>query len=404
MTPLNQMSLPTVNIFDPEFAKDPAGRSADARRESWIGKFPMGYVILDHQGMRDILTMDEQFGTPHAQIAMMMGAPGSPWGRWIASMLASTSGEQHRRLRNLVASTFTPRNANVHRPMMRDVASGLLDEWAPKGRFDFAQFVSFFPISVMCRMIGAPPALVPHIKNHLEMMGSGFDLDPSLVPAMDAAVTAMTGYVDDLLKQHRSRSRTAADANDLLDDLIAANEKGDRMSDQELYDMVILLFGAGYDTSKNLLTMIVHQLCERPNDWKRLADEAGFAARVLEEGNRFANVTTSYRVAKVDVTYRGVVIPAGTFVAVPLPLAGHDPSKFSNPETFDPDRSERGGIGFGVGAHICLGQWIARAQIEEGLPMMARRLRNLRADGPVEYRPFPGVWGLKTLPIAFDPA
>lgn len=168
--------------------------------------------------------------------------------------------------------------------------------------------------------------------------------------------------------------------------------------------MVILLFGAGYDTSKNLLTMIVHQMCGRPDDWKRLADEPGFAARVLEEGNRFANVTTSYRVAKVDVRYRDVVIPAGTFVAVPLPLSGHDPSKFARPEVFDPDRKERGGIGFGVGAHICLGQWIARAQIEEGLPMMARRLRNLRADGPVEFRPFPGVWGLKTLPIAFDPA
>src|SRR5690349_2979082 len=104
MTPLNKKSLPTVNIFDPEFSKDPAGRSADARRESWLGKFPMGYVVLDHQGMRDILSMDEQFGTPHSQIAMMMGATGSPWGRWIASMLASTSGDQHRRLRNLVAS------------------------------------------------------------------------------------------------------------------------------------------------------------------------------------------------------------------------------------------------------------------------------------------------------------
>ena len=233
-------------------------------------------------------------------------------------------------------------------------------------------------------MIGAPQALVPDIKGHLEMMGSGFDLNPALVPAMDAAVSAMTGYVDDLLKERRAR-RPAPGENNLLDDLVAANEQGDRMSDQELYDMVILLFGAGYDTSKNLLTMIVHQMTERPEAWKRLADEPGFAARVLEEGNRFANVTTSYRVAKVDVTYRDVVIPAGTFVAVPLPLAGHDPSKFSRPEAFDPDRTERGGIGFGVGAHICLGQWIARAQIEEGLPIMARRLRNLRADGPVEF-------------------
>jgi cytochrome P450 len=87
------------------------------------------------------------------------------------------------------------------------------------------------------------------------------------------------------------------------------------------------------------------------------------------------------------------------------PLANRDPAMFPDPGTFDPERENLGRqVAFGRGEHICIGQYLARNQLQEGLHLIARRLRNPRVTGEVEWRPFLGAWGLRTLPIAFDPA
>jgi cytochrome P450 len=105
-----------------------------------------------------------------------------------------------------------------------------------------------------------------------------------------------------------------------------------------------------------------------------------------------------------DFTYDGVNFTKGAMVVFATPLAGRDPAAFPEPMTFDPERvSASRHVAFGRGAHICLGMFIARAQLEEGLHLITQRLANPRLTGPISWRPFLAAWGLRTLPIAFDP-
>jgi cytochrome P450 len=406
MTPITALDLSELDINAPAFWADPNPFVADARRKhAWLAKCAIGYVLTDYQSNKDLLSMDDKLRTPNKEITALMNAEGTPWGRWNNEFLLAHSGEKHRRLRNLVAPTFTPKIANLYRPIMRSVVSELLDEWAPKGHFDFAVFASYFPITVMCRLIGARSGVVPLIKDALETMGSGFSLDPSLTPALNGAFATLWDFVDALIKERRAQGSSAQQTSDLLNALISANLEGDRLNDVELHDLLILLFGAGYDTSKNLLGMIMHLMLDRPDQWARVAHDRAFSDSVIEEALRHSSVVTTYRLANQDIHYREIAIPKDTLLVFPLPIAGRDPEVFKEPLVFDPARPAQAQrhLAFGRGLHICLGQFIARAQTEEGLPLIARRLIHPRRGGKVEWRPFPGIWGVRRLPMVFDP-
>ena len=302
-----------------------------------------------------------------------------------------------------MALTFTPRNADLHRPIMEEVVSDLLDEWVPKGEFDFTEFAAHFPITVMCRLIGADPALVPDMKHSLEVQGAGFSLDPSILPDLNEAIEFQWNVVDKLFTEREANPPANEEDKDLLDQLLDATRVEDGLTREELYDLLILLFGGGYDTSKNGLGLIVHLLLDRPDYWQRLADnEEGFAKKILDETLRMTNVVTTYRIAKEDFVWKDVTIPAGTMLIFPLPLAGQDESVYADAATFDPDRDRSDDarpFPFGRGEHNCLGQFIARVQIEVALPLIAARMPDIARNGDVTWRPFPGIWGLKSLPI-----
>ena len=397
---ISELTLPELDITSPEFAEDPFPPFEQAIEQHWLARAAVGYVVLGFNDMRELLLMDDKLDTPNKAITTLMGADDSIWGNWNNRFMLALSGDDHKRIRGLVAPTFTPRNAELHRPVMKETVNGLLDDWAAKERFDFAEFASFFPISVMCRLIGAPVGAVPQIKDKLEAMGAGFSLNPDILPELDDALEYMMGFVDKLFKEREANPRKEVADKDLMDQLLEVTDHEDGLTRQELYDLIVLLFGGGYDTSKNLLNMIVNILLDRPDDWRRLASDEAFAKAIINETLRYASVITTYRIAREDIVYRNVTIPQGTMLVFPLPLAGRDASIFSNPNEFDPGRKpEARHFSLGRGIHICLGQFIARVQIEVALPIIASRLPDLARDGDVEWRPFPGVWGLKSLPV-----
>ena len=125
----------------------------------------------------------------------------------------------------------------------------------------------------------------------------------------------------------------------------------------------------------------------------------------MNETFRYYSVSNVPRTVRKDIEYGGVLIPAGTNLVFALTVSGRDPAFFENADEFNPDLSrENRHVAFGRGAHMCLGQFLARAQIEEGLHLIAKRLKNPRLNGEVTWLSFVGVWGVRTLPIAFDPA
>jgi cytochrome P450 len=357
-------------------------------------------VVTEYKAMREILSQDEALSFPGGATAELMGAQDTGWGQYIQRFMLVRNREDHARLRGSVAEAFTPRAVQRFRPLMRQTVTELLDEWAPKGRFDFADFAANFPVRIMFDLIGADPALVPVIRKAMEVYGMSFAMDPTKMPLIEEHFQAMDRFVVDRIAERG----TAGGHDDLLDDLIAAHTSG-ALSERELRDMLIFLFGAGYDTSKNQLTLITHALLNHPDIWDRCGEDAEYCHSVVEEGLRYASPSNTFRTLKTDIEYRGVTLPAGSFVVFPLTIAGREEAFFPNAEGFHPDRKQVDRhLAFGRGMHICLGQFLARAVLEEGLHLIARRLKNLRLDGEVTWRPFPGVWGVLELPIAFDDA
>jgi len=315
-------------------------------------------------------------------------------------MLAKDPPE-HTRLRNSVAASFTPRTANRLRPLMREVVSSLLDEWVPKGRFDFAEFASHFPVRVMFGLIGASTASLPGIRKALETQGLSASLDKSLMPALEEAYRDLWAFVDKLVIERQRDG--GGDDDEVLNRLLASRKAG-ALDDVELRNMLIFLFAAGYDTSKNMLTLIMHVMLHFPDYWERCAEDRAFCDKIVEEVFRYHSVSNIYRSAREDIHYRDVIIPSGTILMLTLTLAGRDPLAFSSADEFNPERKDPNRhMAFGRGIHICLGQHVARAQIQEALHLIAPRLCNPRLAGQVTWRPFPGVWGIRSLPIEFTP-
>jgi cytochrome P450 len=404
MQPVSELSLPYLAIGTPEFAKDPVAQFNNARAQHpWLAKTDYGYVVTEYAAIKDLLGMDAQMRPPHEIIIEAMNAKGSRWERFQLESVLAIHNADHKRIRDVVAPMFTPRAANQHRALMRQVITRVLDEWSPKGRFDFEEFASYFPISVMCSLLGASPAIVPGLRSSLEALGLSFNMIPGFLPQLEKACEVLEDALAHLIAERRAGHRLNP-GPDLLDPLLEARDSGG-LSDGELQSLLIFLFVAGYDTSKNVLTFIMDDMLKHPDIYARCAADPAYCHKVVEESMRYRSPGTSARLTNVELVYRDVTIPKDTMLFLPNGLAGRDPSAFPEPEKYDPDRQQANRhIAFGRGMHICLGQFIARAQIEEGLHQIAQRIKDPKLVGTHGYRPFPGVWGLKGLPIEFTPA
>jgi cytochrome P450 len=149
----------------------------------------------------------------------------------------------------------------------------------------------------------------------------------------------------------------------------------------------------------------IQTLLQYPEYWARCAEDKAFCGKIIEEMLRYSAPTTPYRQVEEDFVYQDVRFPKGTMLVFPTFFSGRDPSVFPDPLKFDPERVHANRqAAFGRGAHICLGMHIARTQLEEGLHIITQRLKKPRLAGAIELRPFLGVWGPSSLPIAFEPA
>lgn len=397
-----ELDLPYLTMDQDAFAADPFPHFTRARAQHpWLARWVLGYVVTDYRAMRDLFAQEQRMRMMYDNIVEIMQAKGTRWGDFQQRHMLSITGAPHKRIRDVLAPAFTPRAANRNRGLMQAVIGELLDEWLPKGAFDFEEFASYFPITVMCRLIGASPDVIPGLRSAMEAIGLSTSMDPRWLPAMQEGVVTMENFVDGLIAERRAQPRMGQEP-DLLDVLLQANAEGG-MSDRELADVLIFLFVAGYDTSKNMLTLTFWELLARPQMYARAGEDHDYAGKAVEETFRFHSTTSNQRILNEDILYRDIVLEKDAIIWFPLSVATRDERYAEDAEIFNPERDRTNRhIGFGLGAHICLGQYIAKAQIHEGLHEICRRIKNPRTSGPQGHRPFPGTWGLRGLPITFD--
>jgi len=404
--PVDQLDLYNLPWNTAELAANPYPFIEAARQKHpWLARTDEGYVVFGHQAIRELMEFDNQdkLKPSFDGIIDILGAKDTPWGRFTSEQMLALNGPEHKALRDTFAAKFTPRYANQIRPLMRRIMGQLLDEWLPRGSFDFAEFSSYYPVSVMTSMIGAPLDVIPGLRESLETLGRAYSLNPALEPALQKAIVHIDDFCQELVAERR-RNPTPGGSEDLLDMLIEASSDGG-LPERQLFDMLIFLFEAGYDTSKNVFTMMMYEMTRHPDIYEKCAGDPDYCRRAVEEFLRYFNPSHSFRSTGVDIVYDGVALPKDTMLFFALVQSGRDPAVYDRPNEFDPDRAvdpRNRLLAFGLGKHMCLGQYIARAQIQEGLQLCAERMKNPRVVGEVTYRPYPGLWGLESLPLEFD--
>jgi cytochrome P450 len=403
MRPYTELDLYHLAVEEPWFAADPAPELEKARaRHPWLATSVFGPVVTHYPVVREIHAMEGMLSASFRERVAALGALDTPWGDFAQRQMLALSGAEHKRLRDILAPAFTPRQANRHRELMRQTIRELLDEWAPRGAFDFEEFISWYPISVMCRMIGAPIEALPSLRSSLEALGLAGGHNPDVMQALQDATVTLDAYCDTLVADREARWKPGDD-DDLLDALLQARHDSG-LSRRELLDVLMFLYVAGYDTSKNVLTLTMYEMVRHHDMWARCAEDADYCAKVGDETMRFHGPVNGGRALARDLVHRDVLIPAGTFLQFPLSVIGQDRATAPDADRFEPERERiQAHLGFGLGAHMCLGQFIARAQIAEGLHEIAKRLRDPVSPGPGGWRPFLGVWGIRGLPIEFAP-
>ena len=399
-TPISEVDIPVISTEQPASESERRESLRQLTEGHWIARADLGYVIATHDDCAAMLR-DRRWFSALSLIAETQNYENPEWSKRDRKSILSTEGDDHQRIRRIVSSAFTPKSADRLRPFMRDVVNELLDPVCERGESEFvADVCEPYPIPIICELLGAPREdweLFSRLAVDIFRVFNGNLAKDG--PKIIAAGEEMDAYMLNLISERRSQPR-----DDLLSDLIAAEEEGDRLSTDELLSMANALLLAGTDTTRNQLGCAVALFAQHPEQFELLRDDPELAPGAVEEVMRYLGaVRGTARYASEDITYKDVLFPKGTLIFPNFVSANHDSEKFANPTEFDITR-EPGipHLTFGSGAHFCLGAFLARAELQEAFMVVARRLPGLTLNGEISWKPMQnGIWGPESLPIAF---
>ena len=395
------MSVP-FNPMDPEFLADPYPMYHRLRAEEPVHHSPLGFWVLTRYedvvaALRDPRLAKEAIA---GFIAARFGAPIPQMG---LSML-DRDPPDHTRLRALVSKAFTPRVVETLRPHIQQIVDGLVDAAQDKGSMDLIEEFAYpLPVIVICEMLGVP------VDDHERFKGWGLDiargLDAILLPPDSevgrravAGRRALADYFRDLIAERRAAPRA-----DMLSALIAAEEAGDKLSEEELLATCILLLVAGHETTVNLIGNGTLALLRHPDQLRRLRDSPGLIGTAIEELLRYDGpVQRTARIPSADVVIDGHTIAKGEMVMPFIGAADRDPAQFAEPDRLDIARADNRHIAFGWGIHFCLGAPLARVEGQIAINTLLKRLPRLTLDTDKPYfRQSLTLRGLQALPVRF---
>lgn len=386
---------PFVDIFSADFQADPGAVIAPLRAQTWVVRTAIGAMAIRRAQVATLLA-DRRLRSSVPDIVRLQGVGSDLLDRLSTSILA-LEGEDHRRLRSLANRAFTPRAVDRHREDMRATFRKLLDPIAGDGRCEFVEAIAeHYPITVMCHVLGVPE------EDHEDFArwnkSVTWALSFSLSEHLDE-VTEAFGHLDDYTRRLIA-DRRAEPRDDMVTAMIQAREADDRLTDDEVAGMVGALLFAGYDTTRNQLGLAMWLFTQYPEQWELLRADPSLAAKAVEEVMRHQGaVGGTPRLATEDIELDGWLVPTGTLLMLSTAAANHDPAAYDAPEVFDITRDGEPHFTFGGGPHYCLGASLARAEMQEALPLLADAMPGLALDGQPAWRPPMGIFGPDSLPL-----
>ncbi|BBY39141.1 cytochrome P450 hydroxylase [Mycobacterium mantenii] len=394
--------LPVLTYDAEETPAQVYPRLREAQRQAPVALGPHGPEVLSYHLVRSVLR-DPRFQIPPGINLLAQGIASGPLWDKVANSLLCLEGDAHHRLRSLCSRAFTPRTvARLHDTMV-GVLNELVDRVADAGRCDVVTDIARpYPVPIICALLGAPREDWQQFSLWADDVFKAFSFTVDLrevEPVVMRAWDELDGYVDEMVARRR-RSLT----DDLLSDLIRAEDEDDRLDPAELRMLAGGLLLAGTDTTRNQVAASVHVLCDHPEQWELLRQRPELAMRAVDETMRHSPIACgTLRLVAEDAELDGYLFPAGTAVLVNTFAANRDPVVYDDPDRVDITREAAPPIlTFGGGVHYCLGANLARREIAEALNVLAHRLRNPRTAGAAPWKPMVSLSGPKSLPIEFD--
>jgi cytochrome P450 len=399
---------PLFNPLAPEFIRDPYPHYARLRATDPMHQTAFGSFVASRHAEVSLVLRDKRFGKDFAERTIRRYGPKSmeePVFRSMSHWMLQKDPPDHARLRGLVVKAFTARRVEDMRPRIQQVVDQTLDRIIPQGRMDLIEDFAFrLPVTIICDMLG-----IPEEQRELFYTGSrdgGRLLDPVPLSPEEIAKGNAGNLMAAMYFQQLFDLRRKQPGDDLITQLVQAEEDGSKLSNEELTANIILLFGAGHETTVNLIGNGLLALHRNPDQLALLKANPGLITNAIEEFLRYdSSVQMSGRVALEDIEdLGGKRIPKGENVLCLLGSANHDPAVYPDrPGSLDITRPNVKPLSFGGGIHFCLGAQLARIEAEIAIARLLGRLPDLRLDDAEnpQWRPTFVLRGLKELPASW---
>lgn len=390
---------PYFDLADPAFDVT-APLVHETREERWWVETSYGVAVLRYAEGAELLK-DRRFQQGNARWPAQNGIHSGLFADWWRDTLLSLEGEDHARIRRLLMPAFRNKTIAAWRPRFQALADELIDGFAARGRCEFiSEFAEPYAARILCLLLGLPEDNWEQLAHWADDLGKSFGIQVKQdLPRIEGALDGLYGYLDEVIADRISTPR-----DDLVSTLIAASSAEDgRLSREELGVALVFLAFAGMETTRNQLGLALQTLLAHPDQWALLGDQPELGPQAVEEVMRVnPTVTWVTREAIEDVDFHGLHLARGAIAQVLSHAAGTDPAAMPDP-AFDIREMRPPHLGFGAGVHHCLGHFVARTDMAVALPLLARRLRGARPDGPGRWLPVSGNTGALEFPIVFEP-
>jgi cytochrome P450 len=396
-------ALPELH-FDERFFREPhatAGRLVrSGARAARVPELGTVYFLRYADVMEALL--DRRFGAIGVRYYEQQGWCEGPYIDWVRRTVVFLDPPDHDRLRALLSHAFTPRQVARVRPITEQLANELVDAALEARSVDlYDAFAQRLPLQVICGLLA-----IPSIDHHaVGEWTAALSLatatpTPDARRGADAAIVAFDDYVSRLIAERR-----AGPGDDLLSELIAVEEGGDRLSKDELVAMVVQMLYAGHETTRNLIGNGLFTLLQHPAQLARLRREPGLLPGGIEEMLRYEPpILFVSRVAQADVEWAGVSVRKGDLVHLGLASGNRDPDRFTHPDQFEIGRSPVRNLSFGWGMHFCVGASIARMEGRVAFETLLARTERIEwAGADPSWAPATALRTLEAFPVRLTP-
>ncbi|WP_326565957.1 cytochrome P450 [Amycolatopsis rhabdoformis] len=392
-----------TRMFAPEYKADPYPLYRAWREEAPVAEIAPGFLVVSGLAEGTDVVRDPAFGHPEPEVLDpatlhpddLVDADGRP----VVSFLGLNPPD-HTRLRRLVSKAFTPRTVERLRPRVEDITARLIAELIDAGSADLMTALAApLPIEVISEMLGVPMADRSRFAEWSHALARA--LDPAFLVADDVLVAAgNAGREFNAYFRALAAERRRSPGEDLLSDLVAVTDQGDKLTEAELLVTLTLLLVAGHETTTNLIGNGVLALLRTDDGLRSLGAGGELAANAVEEVLRHDSpVQLTSRVALQPTHIGSTAVAPGTQAIVLIGAANRDPATHPSPDTFDPTREPSRHLAFGQGIHFCLGSPLARLEGATAFRELARHTPTLRLAGTPTWNPTVTMRGLSALPV-----